>query len=86
VGQARSQRAAAEAQQTALEHNAANTACGDVPVAHNSTACGDAKAAAGAAVSAADAAIEAAQGQLDLLRRGGSPAQQTQLQALGAGS
>jgi HlyD family secretion protein len=81
VESARSQRAQAEAQQTALEHKTYGTVCSDVPVAHNSTACGDAKAAADVAITAANAAVEAAQGQLDLLRRGGAPALQVQLQA-----
>jgi HlyD family secretion protein len=81
VESARSQRAQAEAQQTALEQKAYGTLCSDVPVTHNSTACGDAKAAADVAMSAANAAVEAAQGQLDLLRRGGAPALQVQLQA-----
>lgn len=83
--QARSQRSAAEANQTALEQNVGG-ACADVVVngvkiSHNSTTCGDAKAAATAAVTAANAGTEAAQGQLDLLTRGGPPALQTQLQA-----
>jgi RND family efflux transporter MFP subunit len=78
---ARSQRAEAQAQQAALEQKAAG-ACADLPGApHNSTACGSAKAAASSGVAAADAAVEATQGQLALLKRGGSPAQQTQLQA-----
>ncbi len=78
---ARSQRNAAEAQQTALEQNAASP-CADLPGApRNATACNSAKAAASGAVSAADAAVEAAQGQLDVLKRGGTPAQQTQLKA-----
>lgn len=79
---ARSQRAAAEANQTALEQKAAG-ACASSPLSGpaNSTACGEAKAAASAAVTSADTAIEAAQGQLDLLKRGGAPALQTQLQA-----
>ena len=47
----------------------------------NSTACGAAKAAANAAVDAGNTAVEAAQGQLDLLRRGGTPASQVALQA-----
>jgi RND family efflux transporter MFP subunit len=79
---AQGQRAAAEAQQTALEQRAPQTACWDAPGApHNSTACNSAKAAASASVTAADAAVEAAHGQLDLLKRGGTPSQQTQLQA-----
>ena len=78
---AHSGRTSAQAQQTALEQKAA-APCADMPgVPRNGTACNSAKAAATSAVSAADAAIEAAQGQLDLLKRGGSPAQQTQLQA-----
>ena len=83
---ARSQRAQAQAQQTALEQRAAPP-CGDgvdptggrSPA--NSTACRSAKGAASAAVKAADTSVDAAQAQLDLLRRGGPPAQQTQLQA-----
>ena len=51
------------------------------PQSINSTACGEAKAAADAAIQAGDASIEAAQGQLDLLRRGGAPASQVALQA-----
>ena len=47
----------------------------------NSTACGDAKAAADAAVQSGNAAVEAAQGQLDLLRRGGAPATLAAVQA-----
>lgn len=78
---ARSQRDAAEAQQTALEQNAASP-CANLPgVPRNGTACNSAKAAATSAVNAADVGVEAAQGQLDMLRRGGTPAQQTQLQA-----
>jgi HlyD family secretion protein len=81
VESARSQRAQAEAQQTALEQKAYGTVCSDVPVTHNSTACGDARAAADVAINAANAAVEAAQGQLDLLKGGGAPALQVQLQA-----
>jgi HlyD family secretion protein len=78
---ARGQRAQAQAQQTALEQKAGGT-CADLPGApHNATACNSAKAAASSGVSAAEAAVAAAQGQLDLLKRGGSSAQQTQLQA-----
>jgi len=77
----RGQRADAQAHQTALEQKAA-APCADLPGApRNSTACGSAKAAASSAVAAADAAVEAAQGQMDLLKRGGAPAQQTKLQA-----
>jgi RND family efflux transporter MFP subunit len=79
--QARSQRQQAQAQQSALDKNVSG-ACADVPgMPRNGTACGDAKTAASAGVSAGNAAVEAAQGQLDLLKRGGSPAQQAQLQA-----
>lgn len=85
LAQAQSQRAAAESQQTALEQGVAPP-CADTPslagtVKHNSTACGEAKAAADQAIEAAEAGINSAQGQLDQLRRGGSPAQQTQVQA-----
>ena len=47
----------------------------------NSTACGDAKAAADAAVQSGNSAVEAAQAQLDQLRRGGAPASQIAAQA-----
>ena len=78
---ARGQHQAAQSQQTALEQKAA-APCADMPgVPRNGTACNSAKAAAGGAVSATDTAVEAAQGQLDLLKRGGAPAQQTQLHA-----
>jgi HlyD family secretion protein len=84
---ARSQLSAAQANQTALEQNVTG-ACtvvnlgGGATVAHNSTACGEAKAAANASINAANAGVEAAQGQLDLLKRGGGPAAQAQLQAV----
>jgi RND family efflux transporter MFP subunit len=52
-----------------------------ITVGANGTACGEAKAAAGEAVQAGDAAVTAAQAQLDLLQRGGAPAQQAALQA-----
>jgi HlyD family secretion protein len=81
------QRQSSESQQTALEQgvgapcaDSANPLTGQ-KISHNSTACGDAKAAAGQAVQAGNSAVEAAQGQLDLLRRGGPPATQAQLQA-----
>jgi RND family efflux transporter MFP subunit len=78
---ARGQRASSQAQQTALEQKSA-APCADLPGApRNSTACNSAKAAATSAVGAAEAAVEAAKGQLDLLKRGGTPAQQAQLQA-----
>ena len=87
VEQAKSQHQAAEAQQSALEQGV-NPPCADgtnpltgQKVSHNSTACGEAKAAADAAVQAANAGVEVAQGQLDQLRRGGGPATQAQLQA-----
>jgi RND family efflux transporter MFP subunit len=86
VEQAKAQRQSAEANQSALEQGVAQP-CADTTLApgvkinHNGTACGDAKNAASQAVSAANASVEAAQGQLDLLRRGGSPATQAQLQA-----
>ncbi len=90
--QANSQRAAAESNQTALEQGVANP-CADssnlltgAKIAHNSTACDAAKASADQAVQTAEAAVASAQGQLDLLRRGGSPAQQTQLQAAADGA
>ena len=47
----------------------------------NGDACNSAKAAAGGAVQAANSGVDAAQGQLDLLKRGGSPAQQAQAQS-----
>jgi HlyD family secretion protein len=50
-------------------------------VPRNGTACGAAKSAASADVAASESAVEAAQGSLDLLKRGGSPAQQAQLQS-----
>jgi RND family efflux transporter MFP subunit len=85
LAQAQSQRAAAEANQTALEQNVAppcadsiNPATGGT-IHKNSTACGEAKAAADTANQAANAAVESAQGQLDLLRRGGGPADKAQL-------
>jgi RND family efflux transporter MFP subunit len=82
---ARNQRATAEAQQTALEQNVTG-ACAKQIVAPgltinpNGTACGDAKAAATEAIQSADKAIQSAQAQLDQLKRGGTPAQQIQLQ------
>jgi RND family efflux transporter MFP subunit len=86
LAQAQAQHAAAEANQAALEQGVAQP-CADTPVApgvtihHNGTACGEAKTSADAAVQAASAAVDSAQGQLDLLKRGGSPSQQAQLQA-----
>jgi RND family efflux transporter MFP subunit len=83
---ARNQRSQAQAQGVALEQDAVG-ACSKVIVAPNitvnpnSTACNAAKAAASDAIQAAEAAVASAQGQLDLLTRGGPPAQQTQLQA-----
>jgi RND family efflux transporter MFP subunit len=83
---ARNQRSAAQANQTALIQNVAG-ACAKVTVAPgvtinpNSTACSAAQAAADEALNSAEAAVVSAQGQLDLLKRGGAPAQQTQLQA-----
>jgi RND family efflux transporter MFP subunit len=47
----------------------------------NHTACDAAKAATSDAVDAAEAAVASAQGQLDLLKRGGAPAQQAQVEA-----
>ena len=88
VSAARAQRAAAESNQTALEQRVGllcapqlNPLTGQAFQQPNSTACGDAKAAADAAVQAGNAAVEAAQGQLDLLRRGGAPAAQASAQA-----
>jgi len=52
-----------------------------IAAGHNGTACGAAKGAADDAVQAGNAAVEAAQGQLDLLKRGGAPAQQAAVQA-----
>ncbi|HET6315834.1 MAG TPA: efflux RND transporter periplasmic adaptor subunit [Chloroflexota bacterium] len=79
--QSKAQRQQAQAQQSALEANASGP-CVDAPgMPRNGTACGSAKAAAHGSVSASEAAVESAQGQLDLLKRGGSPAQQAQLQA-----
>lgn len=83
---ARNQRSQAQAQGVALEQQAVG-ACSKVIVAPNitvnpnSTACDAAKAAASEAIQAAETAVASAQGQLDLLLRGGAPAQQTQLQA-----
>ena len=74
---ARGQRSAAQAQQTALEQKAAPP-CADMPGApRNSTACNSAKAAASSTITAAEAAVDAARGQLDQLKRGGTPAQGT---------
>ncbi|HEX8968508.1 MAG TPA: efflux RND transporter periplasmic adaptor subunit, partial [Chloroflexota bacterium] len=88
VESAAAQRAAAQANQTALEQKVAgvcapllNPLSGQSYAPTNSTACGQAKAAADAAVQAGNAAVDAAQGQLDLLRRGGTPATQASLQA-----
>jgi RND family efflux transporter MFP subunit len=86
VQQAQAGLQSAESQQTSLEQGVA-APCADTTVApgvtinKNSTACGQAKAAADASVQSANAAVESAQGQLDLLKRGGSPAQQAQLQS-----
>jgi RND family efflux transporter MFP subunit len=78
---ARGQRASAQAQKTALEQKAA-APCADMPGApRNGTACNSAKAAADSSITAAESAVAAAQGQLDLLKRGGTTAQQTQLDA-----
>ncbi|MGI9147077.1 MAG: efflux RND transporter periplasmic adaptor subunit, partial [Chloroflexota bacterium] len=84
-GSSRSNRQAPESTQVGLEKTFAapspDTASpGGATVAHNSTACGAAKASADAAIVAANAAQEAAQGQLDLLKRGGGPSQQAQIQ------
>jgi RND family efflux transporter MFP subunit len=84
--QAQAGLSSAHSQQTALEQGVAQpcantTVAAGVTINHNGTACGDAKAAADASVQSANAAVEAAQGQLDLLKRGGSPAQQAQAQA-----
>ena len=88
VAAAQAQRSAAEANQTALEQKATgvcapliNPATGQAYVTPNSTACGEAKAAAASAVQAGDAAIEATQGQLDQLTRGGAPAARVALEA-----
>lgn len=88
VEQAKAQRAAAEANQTALEQSVAgvcapilNALTGGTLKSANSTACGSAKSSADEAVQAGNAAVEAAQGQLDLLRRGGSPASLAAIQA-----
>ena len=84
VRAAQAQKAAAESNQTALEQKAAGLCAPPLsftPQSINSTACGEAKAAADAAIQAGDASIDAAQGQLDLLRRGGAPASQVALQA-----
>jgi membrane fusion protein, multidrug efflux system len=88
VAAAQQQRAAAEANQTALEQQAAGVCApfisgldGHTLKDPNSTACGEAKAAADSAVQAGNAAVEAAQGQLDLLRHGGAPATQAAVQA-----
>ena len=84
---AHAQRQAAEANQTALEQGVAPP-CADTvnpltgaKLSRNSTACGDAKSAADQTVQAGNAAVEAAQGQLDLLKRGGAPADKAQLQS-----
>jgi HlyD family secretion protein len=88
VNAAQAQRAAAEANQTALEQKVGGTCApvispisGQTVVQPNSTACGEAKAAADAAIQAGNAAVDAAQGQLDLLKRGGAPASQAAAQA-----
>src|SRR5207253_1299819 len=83
---ARSGLQSTQATQTALEQKAIG-ACADsvgpggMTIAHNSTACAAAKSSADAAVAAANAAVQSAQGQLDLLKRGGGPSQQAQLQS-----
>jgi RND family efflux transporter MFP subunit len=78
---AQAQQAAAESNQTALEQKVSGLCAPQISpitgqpfVQPNGTACNDAKAAAGAAIDAGNAAVEAAQGQLDQLRRGGTPA------------
>jgi HlyD family secretion protein len=83
---ANNQRLAAQANRTALEQNVTGP-CTVVFLANgnkvpsNSTACAAAKASAEEGVNAAEAGVSAAQSQLDALKRGGPPAQQTQLQA-----
>lgn len=81
VEAANAQRQAAEANQTALEQNAAPPCQGAPGQPRNGTACAAAKAAADAGVLASERQVEAAQGQLDLLRRGGPPAARVQLEA-----
>jgi RND family efflux transporter MFP subunit len=86
VEQAQAQRSAAQANQTALEQSVAQP-CADTVVngikvqSRNSTACNAAKDSADHAVEAAEAGVTSAQAQLDLLQRGGTPAQQTQVTA-----
>ncbi|HEX8967470.1 MAG TPA: efflux RND transporter periplasmic adaptor subunit, partial [Chloroflexota bacterium] len=77
-----------ESNQTALEQKAAGLCAplispvtGQAYQQPNNTACGVARAAADSAVQAGNAAVDAAQGQLDVLRRGGSPASQAAVQA-----
>jgi RND family efflux transporter MFP subunit len=88
VAQAQAAQAAAEANQTALEQKASGVCAplvspldGTVYQQPNGDSCNTAKAAAGSAIDAANASVEAAQGQLDLLKRGGAPAQLAAVQA-----
>jgi len=83
---AKAQRAQAAASHTALEEgvgqpcvDSTNPLSGAV-TKHNGAACESARESARAALDAADAGVEAAKGQLDLLKRGGSPATQTEIQ------
>jgi RND family efflux transporter MFP subunit len=83
---AKNQRLAAQANLTALEQSATGACAktnlpGGGVINPNSTACSAAKSSAEESINSGEAAVASAQGQLDLLKRGGAPAQQSQLQA-----